>query len=64
MSAIGDAPCREGADFDPLRKSGRPKCCDAQHGFFNDVVRGIARGAIAFQVADLLRHVAVATIFI
>jgi hypothetical protein len=24
--------------FDPLRKSGGPKCCDAQHGFFNDVV--------------------------
>jgi hypothetical protein len=24
--------------FDPLRKSGGPKCCDAQRGFFNDVV--------------------------
>jgi hypothetical protein len=24
---------------DPLRKSGGPKCCDAQHGFFDDVVR-------------------------
>jgi hypothetical protein len=23
---------------DPLRKSGGPKCCDAQHGFFNNVV--------------------------
>jgi hypothetical protein len=32
--------CREGRsdEDDPLRKSGRPKCCDAQHGFFNDVV--------------------------
>jgi hypothetical protein len=26
------------SQFDPLRKSGGPKCCDAQHGFFNDVV--------------------------
>ena len=24
--------------IDPLRKSGGRKCCDAQHGFFNDVV--------------------------
>jgi len=24
--------------YDPLRKSGGPKCCDAQHGFFNGVV--------------------------
>jgi hypothetical protein len=24
--------------FDPLRKLGGPKCCDEQHGFFNDVV--------------------------
>src|ERR1700730_18588809 len=24
--------------YDPLRKSGGPKCCDAQHSFFNDVV--------------------------
>ena len=23
---------------DPLRKSGRPKCCDVQYDFFNDVV--------------------------
>jgi hypothetical protein len=32
--------CREGRsdEDDPLPKSGRPKCCDAQHGFFNDVV--------------------------
>ena len=26
------------AESDPLRKSGEPKCCDAQHGFFNGVV--------------------------
>jgi hypothetical protein len=24
--------------FDPLRKWGRPKCCDAQDDRFNDVV--------------------------
>jgi hypothetical protein len=24
--------------FDPIRKSGGPKCCDAQYGLFNDVV--------------------------
>jgi hypothetical protein len=23
------------AGYDPLRKSDGPKCCDAQHGFFN-----------------------------
>jgi len=29
---------RGNANYDPLRKSGGPKCCDAQHGFFDDVV--------------------------
>jgi len=29
--------------FDPLRKSGGPKCCDAQHGFFDDVVGYVPR---------------------
>jgi len=24
--------------IDPLRKSDGPKCCDAQHSFFNDMV--------------------------
>jgi hypothetical protein len=27
-----------GSGYDPLRKLGVPKCCDAPHGFSNDVV--------------------------
>ena len=30
--------------FDPLRKSGGQKCCNAQHGFFDDVVGYDPRG--------------------
>jgi hypothetical protein len=26
-------PPERGSGFDPLQKSGGPKCCDAQHGF-------------------------------
>jgi hypothetical protein len=29
---------------DPLRKSGGQKCCNAQHGFFDDVVGYDPRG--------------------
>jgi hypothetical protein len=28
----------DGDANDPPRKSGGPKCCDAQHDFFDDVV--------------------------
>jgi hypothetical protein len=30
--------------YDPLRKSGGQKCCNAQHGFFDDVVGYDPRG--------------------
>jgi hypothetical protein len=33
MRALGQTPF-----LTPLRKLGGPKCCDAQHGFFGDVV--------------------------
>ena len=32
------------AGFDPLRKSGGQKCCNAQHGLFDDVVGYDPRG--------------------
>jgi hypothetical protein len=37
-SALGPNQISFSHSQDPLRKSGGPKCCDAQHGFFNDVV--------------------------
>ena len=39
IAEVGQRSARAGHDAnDPLRKSGEPKCCDAQHGVSKDMV--------------------------
>ena len=44
--------------MDPLRKSGGPKCCYAQHGLSNDAVKGVILDLRGAHETAQVHHVA------
>ena len=54
----GSGPIRAGA-FDPLRKSGGPKCCDASGTYSGSDLTLVGRGSLLWQAGptETLEHV-------